>query len=117
VLGNINNLIAMRVIDAETQEYVADSLPKTRLKSVLLTQGSTTHTGNPLLYTGNVGERLGEEEGDLFPRRCSGSCPTCIIWPCWPAGARQGAPADPRHAQGRLMAHRRNQTADPAGHW
>jgi conjugal transfer pilus assembly protein TraD len=62
VLGNINNLIALRVLDAETQQYVTDSLPKTRLKSVLRTQGSTTHSGNPLLYTGNVGERLAEED-------------------------------------------------------
>jgi len=28
VLGNINNLIALRVLDAETQQYVTDSLPK-----------------------------------------------------------------------------------------
>jgi conjugal transfer pilus assembly protein TraD len=75
VLGNINNLVALRVLDAETQQYVTDSLPKTRLKSVLRTQGSTTHTGNPLLYTGNVGERLGEEEGDLFPPALLGQLP------------------------------------------
>ena len=75
VLGNINNLIALRVLDAETQQYVTDSLPKTRIKSVLLTQGSTTHSQNPLLYTGNVGERLGEEEGDLFPPALLGQLP------------------------------------------
>jgi len=75
VLGNINNLIALRVLDAETQQYVTDGLPKTRLKSVLLTQGSTTHSQNPLLYTGNVGERLGEEEGDLFPPALLGQLP------------------------------------------
>ncbi len=75
VLGNINNLIALRVLDAETQQYVTDSLPKTRLKSLLLTQGSTTHSQNPLLYTGNVGERLGEEEGDLFPPALLGQLP------------------------------------------
>jgi len=75
VLGNINNLVALRVLDAETQQYVTDSLPKTRLKSMLLTQGSTTHSRNPLLYTGNVGERLGEEEGDLFPPALLGQLP------------------------------------------
>jgi conjugal transfer pilus assembly protein TraD len=51
VLGNINSLIALRVLDAETQQYVTDSLPKTRLRSVMLTQGSTTSSHNPLLYT------------------------------------------------------------------
>jgi conjugal transfer pilus assembly protein TraD len=75
VLGNINNLVALRVLDAETQQYVTDSLPKTRLKSMLLTQGSTTDSRNPLLYTGNVGERLGEEEGDLFPPALLGQLP------------------------------------------
>ena len=54
---------------------MTDSLPKTRLKSLLLTQGSTTHSQNPLLYTGNVGERLGEEEGDLFPPALLGQLP------------------------------------------
>ena len=31
VLGNVNNLISLRVIDRETREYVADSLPKVRI--------------------------------------------------------------------------------------
>jgi conjugal transfer pilus assembly protein TraD len=75
VLGNINSLIALRVLDAETQQYVTDSLPKARLRSVMLTQGSTTSSHNPLLYTGNVGERLGEEEGDLFPSALLGQLP------------------------------------------
>jgi conjugal transfer pilus assembly protein TraD len=75
VLGNINNLVALRVLDAETQQYVTDSLPKTRLKSMLLTQGSTTDSRNPMRYTGNVGERLGEEEGDLFPAALLGQLP------------------------------------------
>jgi len=46
-----------------------------RLKSLLLTQGSTTHSQNPLLYTGNVGDRLGEEEGDLLPPVLLGRLP------------------------------------------
>jgi conjugal transfer pilus assembly protein TraD len=75
VLGNINNLIALRVLDAETQQYVTDSLPKARLRSVLRSQGSTTHSQNPLRYTGNVGERLGEEEGELFPAALLGQLP------------------------------------------
>jgi conjugal transfer pilus assembly protein TraD len=29
VLGNINNLIAGRIRDAEAQQYIAESLPKT----------------------------------------------------------------------------------------
>jgi conjugal transfer pilus assembly protein TraD len=75
VLGNINNLLALRVLDAETQQYVTDSLPKTRLRSVLRTQGSSTNSEHPLRYTGSVGERLGEEEGELFPPALLGQLP------------------------------------------
>jgi len=42
---------------------------------VLRTQASTTHAGNPLLYTGSVGERLGEEEVDLFSPALLGQLP------------------------------------------
>ena len=75
VLGNINNLVALRVLDAETQQYVTDSLPKTRLTSVLPSHGSTTHSEHPLRFTGNVAERLGEEEGALFPPALLGRLP------------------------------------------
>jgi conjugal transfer pilus assembly protein TraD len=75
VLGNINNLIALRVLDAETQQYVTDSLPRTRLTSVLPSHGSTTDSKHPLRFTGNVAERLGEEEGPLFPPALLGQLP------------------------------------------
>ena len=35
VLGNINNLIALRVMDAETQQYITDNLPKTRSGKIM----------------------------------------------------------------------------------
>jgi len=75
ILGNINNLIALRVMDSETQQYITDSLPKTRLKYVMRTQGMATHSSNPMLYAGNQGERLMEEEGDLFPPQLLGQLP------------------------------------------
>lgn len=75
VLGNINNLIALRVLDAETQEYVAESLPKARVVSILRAHGSTTDSTNPVLYTGNTGERLVEEEVELFAPALLGQLP------------------------------------------
>jgi conjugal transfer pilus assembly protein TraD len=75
VLGNINNLIALRALDDVTQKYVTDSLPKTRIKTIMRTHGSTTHSANPWLYTGNIGERLIEEEVDLFPPALLGELP------------------------------------------
>ncbi len=66
VLGNINNLLALRVLDAETQQYVAESLPKARVLTVMRSHGSSTSTDNPVWYTGKTDERLVEEEVDLF---------------------------------------------------
>jgi conjugal transfer pilus assembly protein TraD len=42
---------------------------------VLRTQGSSTNSEHPLRYTGSVGERLGEEEGELFPPALLGQLP------------------------------------------
>lgn len=75
VLGNINNLISLRVIDTETQAYVTENLPKTRLKYVMRTQGQNTHGEQPIFHGGNQGERLMEEEGELFPAQLLGMLP------------------------------------------
>lgn len=75
VLGNINNTFALRVVDTETQEYIAESLPKTRLKYVMRTQGQNTDSNQPILHGGNQGERLMEEEADLFPSQLLGMLP------------------------------------------
>lgn len=75
ILANLNNLIALRVMDAETQTYITDNLPKTRLKYVMRTQGVSTHSANPAVFSGNIGERLMEEEGDLFAPQLLGQLP------------------------------------------
>ncbi len=51
VLGNINNLIALRVMDAETQQYITDNLPKTRLQYIMQTQGMSSNSDSPALFT------------------------------------------------------------------
>lgn len=75
VLGNINNLIALRVMETETQQYITENLPKTRLKYIMQTQGMSSNSDNPMLFTGNHGERLMEEEGDMFPPQLLGQLP------------------------------------------
>ncbi|NVZ10523.1 conjugative transfer system coupling protein TraD [Allochromatium humboldtianum] len=74
LLANLNTLIALRVLDAETQEYVTASLPKTRLKTLMRTQATSTQR-NPLEHSGNVGERLMEEEAELFQPALLGQLP------------------------------------------
>jgi conjugal transfer pilus assembly protein TraD len=67
VLGNVNNLLALRVQDAETQRYVTQNLPTFRRKTILRTLGNATLGPDPHLFTGNLGERLIEEDADLVP--------------------------------------------------
>ena len=93
VLGNLNGLIAMRVIDAKTQEYIAESLPAVRLRTLVRSQGSSSANDEPLLYTGNAGERLDEEEAPLFPAALLGELPNFEYLARWPGG---------RVAKGRL---------------
>lgn len=77
VLSNINNKFALRILDKETQEYITSTLPKTRVKYVMRTQGQNTHSDSPIMHGGNQGERLIEEESDLLPPQLLGLLPNC----------------------------------------
>lgn len=74
VLGNCNHVVALRVLDTDTQEFIASKLPKSRFKYVMRTQGnSPDQTG--VRVGGNVGERLMQEEGEKFPSALLGELP------------------------------------------
>lgn len=75
VIGNINNKIVLRTTDPATQRMVTDALPKTRIRYITRSQGATSNASNPLLFSGNQGERLVEEEADLFPPQLLGNLP------------------------------------------
>lgn len=75
VLGNINNVISLRVTDTETQKFIAEKWAKTRVKYVMRTQGQNTHGDEPILHGGNQGERLMEEEADVFSPPLLGELP------------------------------------------
>lgn len=75
VFGNLNNTVTLRVLDAESQQTITDGLPKTVVRHVLRTQGSTTKAQDPMTFSGNSGERLMEEEADLFPPALLGLLP------------------------------------------
>lgn len=75
VLGNVNNLIAGRIRDAETQQYLAESLPKTRIRLLQPSQGATSGTVHPIAFTGGYQESLGLEEAALFAPEWLGLLP------------------------------------------
>ncbi len=75
VLGNLNNIYALRVLDPVTQEFITENLPRTRLKHVMRTQGMSSSSDSLLQFSANTGERLMEEEADLFSPQLLGMLP------------------------------------------
>lgn len=75
VLGNVNNIFALRVTDTATQEYITDKMPKTRIKIMSHTLNQTTSTDTPLSHSGVQGQTLQEEEADLFQPAMLGQLP------------------------------------------
>lgn len=75
VLGNINNTISLRITDTETQEYFCNSLPEVRVKYVMQTQGTTSSSDTAEAHSGNIGERLMEEEVPMIPPSLMGRLP------------------------------------------
>jgi conjugal transfer pilus assembly protein TraD len=74
-LGNLNNLIALRTINSDTQDFIIKNLPMTRVNYLMRTQGNNTDSGSMVTHGGNVGERLMEEESELFSPQLLGSLP------------------------------------------
>jgi len=74
VLANANHIIALRVLDTDTQEFIGNKIPMTRYKYVMRTQGNSSSEGG-IVHGGNIGERLMEEEGEKFPIALLGELP------------------------------------------
>ncbi len=75
VLGNINNVFALRVTDLETQEYITGKMPAVRVRS--MSHSSSVNAGSSeLLIPGSSGsETLNSEEVPLFPAPLLGKLP------------------------------------------
>ena len=75
VLGNLNNTISLRCIDLETQKFVAERFPKTKVKAVAVDQGLSTDADKGTPTGGRIGEKLTETESPLFPPELLGMLP------------------------------------------
>lgn len=75
VLANVNNQIILRVIDAETQQYIADSLPKIKAKSLSLRYGHGVDAHVQDEYQASYQESVIEEEAEIFPAAMLGRLP------------------------------------------
>ena len=67
VLANTNNKIALRVLDAETQKYIADGIPKIKARVMMIRYGHNVDSRIHDEYTASYQEQATEEEADLIP--------------------------------------------------
>src|SRR5690554_4194229 len=74
VLANANHIVAMRVLDTSTQEFIAEKMGASRYSYIMRTQG-TGSGESAVVHSGNIGERLMYEEGERFPSRLLGELP------------------------------------------
>jgi conjugal transfer pilus assembly protein TraD len=75
IIGNINNWLILRIIDAETQKYIAQALPKTAVKSMDLAYRSASDSTDPLSFSTTYHESLKEKDIELFPAALLGILP------------------------------------------
>lgn len=67
VLANTNNKIALRVLDAETQQYIADGIPKIKARTMMIRYGHSVDPSVHAEYKAAYQEQASEEEADLIP--------------------------------------------------
>lgn len=75
VLGNCNNRIAFRVLDAETQKYICDGIPKFSLKTIGVRYSHAVNTEIHDEYSAQYQEAIASKEADVFPAAMLGELP------------------------------------------
>jgi conjugal transfer pilus assembly protein TraD len=75
VLANTNHKIALRVLDSETQKYLADGMPQIKVRSMALRYGHQVDPRVQAEYTASYQEQILEEEAELFPAAMLGELP------------------------------------------
>lgn len=75
LLGNLNNRISLRCIDPETQKFITESLPKTKILSIQRSQGLTMSAAEAAAHGGSISERMSEEEVSIFEPQLLGMLP------------------------------------------
>lgn len=75
IIASTNNFISFRCADLPTQERILSQVPKTRVRYVMRTQGFNASNEDLDGLGANIGERLMEEEADMFPTQLMGQLP------------------------------------------
>lgn len=75
VLGNLNNVIALRVIDSDTQQYVSESLPEVFVRHIEYAQATGTSTNDLLHFNFRHTESMKETAVPLVEPQLFGCLP------------------------------------------
>lgn len=75
ILANVNNLVALRCTDEETQKFVLQRVLKTRTQTTMKSHGVSAGADQLMAVNGTSSERLMEEEVDLIPPALLGALP------------------------------------------
>lgn len=69
LLGNCNNLITLRVVDGETQEYVISKIGETFIKQTSRSHGAGNRTeDHGLQFSGNITESISNTKVPVLPK-------------------------------------------------
>lgn len=75
ILANLNNFIALRCNDKETQEFLTARVLKTQVKSVMWSHDVSATAKSFATQSGSLGERQVEQEAELVPAELLGALP------------------------------------------
>lgn len=75
VLGNINNVLALRTKNPTSQKFLSEDLPMTVIKNLEHTQGINSLITNPLEHGSTQSEKLSEKEVPLIDPQLFGLLP------------------------------------------
>lgn len=75
MIASTNNFVSFRCADTATQERVVAQVPPTKVRYVMRTQGFNASNDDIDGLGANIGERLMEEEAEMFPPQLMGQLP------------------------------------------
>ena len=75
VFGNLNNIILLRVINEDTQKFIANTFPEVIVKSLKRSRTDASETEDPLDYKATLSVSQEETEMPMFPPALFGSIP------------------------------------------
>lgn len=67
VLGNINNMVALRIHDPESREFFSDKVGKANLQTLQMQYRQGSDSSDPSQFGGTYSEGLAQTEGYLIP--------------------------------------------------